>query len=223
MFKIALSLLASSVFLSASQQLVLVMAEDVNHSSGILQRYEKNGVWRKVGPAVSVMLGRNGLGYAEGKEPLKFEGDGRTPAGKFSISAAFGYDDVPNSLMPYLHADEHLICVDDANDPQYNRIVIQTDSILPKSFEWMRRQDEVYRNGAVIDYNRERAAGRGSCIFIHLNHPDHRPTSGCTAMDETPLKELLGWLDPQKRPIIVQIPRCDCAEYQKEFDGIECE
>ncbi len=87
----------------------------------------------------------------------------------------------------------------------------------------MRRNDRVYRNGAVIGYNRERVSGRGSCIFFHLNHADKRPTSGCTAMEEQPLLELIRWLDPTKKPTLVQIPKSECVRYQKEFVGIVCE
>lgn len=210
-------------FLSASEQLIVVIAEDMNRSEGMLQRYEKADVWEKTGAAVPVVLGRNGLGYAQGSEPLKREGDGRTPAGVFAISSTFGYEDAPNSKMPYLHADEHLICVDDPEDSRYNRIIRYEGEEFPKSYERMRREDEVYRNGAVIEYNALGEKGRGSCIFIHLNHPDSRPTSGCTAMEETPLKEVIGWLDPRKKPMILQIPKSDCAGYQQEFGGIACE
>ena len=222
MTKITLFLILFSVASFASEQLILVMAEDINRSSGTLQRYEKRGEWEKVGSPVSVTLGRNGMGYARGTEPLKVEGDGRTPSGEFAIRTTFGYDDAPNSAMPYLHADEHLICVDDPDDPRYNRIVRTDGGKLPASFEWMRREDDVYRDGVVIDYNGAGEKGRGSCIFIHRNHDDRRPTSGCTAMDETPLKELLGWLDPAKEPVIVQIPKSECEHYRKKFSGVDC-
>lgn len=210
-------------FLSASEQLIVVIAEDMNRSEGLLQRYTKEILWQKNGSSIPVILGRNGLGYAQGGEPLKQEGDGRTPAGVFSISSTFGYSEIPNSAMPYLYADENLICVDDPEDSRYNRIVQHRGGEFPKSYERMRRDDEVYRNGAVINYNGAGEKGRGSCIFIHLNHSDNHPTSGCTAMEEAALKEVIGWLDPQKKPIILQIPKSDCTEYQKEFQGITCE
>jgi D-alanyl-D-alanine dipeptidase len=31
-------------------------------------------------------------------------------------------------------------------------------------------------------------------------------TEGCTALDDTPLESLLVWLDPAKRPVLVQLP-----------------
>lgn len=220
MYKNFLSFLISAVF--PTEQLVVVVADDMNATTAHLQRYEKRGEWEKTGSPLTVTLGRNGLGYSSGKEPLKKEGDGRSPSGVFAIKAAFGYEGDPIGEMPYLHADEKLICVDDPGDERYNRIVTAGEP-MPKSFEWMRREDGVYRYGAVIDYNPQQEKGRGSCIFIHLNHFDRRPTSGCTAMDEGALVELLGWLDPDKKPRILQIPKSECSTYQKEFEGIECD
>lgn len=220
MYKNFISFLLS--WFSPSEQLVVVVSEDMNATTAQMQRYEKQGEWEKIGLPVSVTLGRSGLGYGSGKEPFKNEGDGRSPLGVFPITSTFGYDPASNRAMPYLHADEKLICIDDPGDPRYNRIVTADDNV-PKSFEWMHRQDGVYRYGAVIGYNTEGEKGRGSCIFIHLNHPDKRPTSGCTAMEEAPLLELLEWLDPDKNPQILQIPKSECAEYKKVFEGIECD
>lgn len=225
MFKI-ITLLSLSLGLSsliASEQLIVVLSAELNATNGTMQRYEKEKVWRKIGEEIPVVLGRNGLGYSDQKNPLKKEGDGRSPAGVFPISSTFGYDEHPNSAMPYHYADEKLICVDDIEDERYNTFALLDPLTPPKSFENMRRSDDVYRNGAVIGYNTSGEKGRGSCIFIHLNHSDHRPTSGCTAMDEAPLIELLHWLDPQKNPQILQIPKSECENYQKELEGITCE
>jgi L,D-peptidoglycan transpeptidase YkuD (ErfK/YbiS/YcfS/YnhG family) len=215
--------LSTLSLLSASEQLVVVLSPEINATTASMQRYEKQNIWVKTGEKIPVILGRSGLGYVNHKIPLKNEGDGRSPAGLFSITSIFGYDEHPNSGMPYYHADEKLICVDDVEDSRYNTFALLDPLNPPKSFELMHRNDEVYRNGAVIGYNAKGEKGRGSCIFIHLNHSDHRPTSGCTAMDETPLKEMIRWLDPKKNPRILQIPLSDCAEYQKEFVGIKCE
>lgn len=220
----SLFLIFASFFpLFGGEQLLVVSVESLEATQGELQRYENQGRWIKAGDPIPVTLGRSGLGYASGNEPLKREGDGRTPAGVFAITETFGYDDVPNSRLPYRHADEKLICVDDADDPLYNRIVSHEGGERPKSYERMRREDDVYRHGAVIGYNAQGEKGRGSCIFLHINHPDRHPTSGCTAMDEEALKEVLRWLDPQKQPVIVQMIKSECREYRKRFEGIECD
>lgn len=204
-------------------QLVVVVAPQMNATTGILKRYEKDaGRYIRIGSAYSVVLGRNGLAWAQGEEDLKKDGDGKSPAGVFPIRFTFGYEPLGIGAMPHLYADKKLICIDDVNDSRYNQIA-SLDEARPESFEWMRRDDGVYRYGAVIGYNEERVRGKGSCIFFHLNHPDKRPTSGCTAMDETPLLELLRWLDSQQKPHVLQIPYDECPKYQKRFEGIECE
>lgn len=206
-----------------SQQLVVVISPEMNATTAVMTRYEnESGTYRAVSLAIPVILGRSGLGWDKNREPLKREGDGRSPAGLYDISATFGEDVYPNSSMPYWFADDKLICIDDVNDSKYNTMGYLEGASAPKSYELMRREDSVYRNGAVIDYNRERVSGRGSCIFFHLSHPDKRPTSGCTAMEEQPLLEMIRWFDPSKKPKLLQIPRSECEKYQKEFVGIEC-
>jgi len=226
MLKITFSLTLSYMLstLLASEQLVVVVSPELNATSGSLQRYEKQKSWMKIGDKTPVMLGRSGLGYVAFKQPLKNEGDGRSPAGVFPLISTFGYDQNTTFKLPYWHADENLYCIDDINDTRYNKILrIYDKNALPRSYEVMRRLDGVYRYGAVIGYNPSAQSGRGSCIFIHLNHADKHPTSGCTAMDEIPLRTLLEWLDGAKKPQILQIVKSECGKYQKEFEGIECE
>ena len=206
-----------------SQQLVVVISPEVNATTAVMTRYENEaGTYRAVSSSIPVILGRSGLGWDKNREPLKREGDGRSPAGLYNISATFGEDVHSNSSMPYWFADDKLICIDDVNDSKYNTMGYLEGSSVPKSYELMRREDRVYRNGAVIDYNHERVSGRGSCIFFHLSHPDKRPTSGCTAMEEQPLLEMIRWFDPHKNPKLLQIPKSECENYQKEFVGIDC-
>jgi L,D-peptidoglycan transpeptidase YkuD (ErfK/YbiS/YcfS/YnhG family) len=226
MLKHSLAFLLSTFgsVLYGSEQLIVVLSPELNATNGTMQRYEKQEKWSKIGDQVPVTLGRSGLGYAAFKQPLKNEGDGRSPAGRFPITATFGHDQNTTFKLPYWYADENLYCIDDMNDSRYNKIVrIFDKSSLPASYEVMRRSDGVYRYGAVIGYNDSAQMGRGSCIFIHLNHSDKRPTSGCTAMDEAPLVELLRWLDPLKKPQILQIMKSECGKYREEFPSIVCE
>lgn len=226
MLKIIPILMSVFTFLSlaASEQLIVVLSPELNATTASMQRYEKNKRWIKIGDKVPVTLGRSGLGYTAFKAPLKNEGDGRSPAGLFSITSIFGYDQNTTFKLPYWHADDNLYCIDDVNDSRYNKMLrIYEKSSLPSSYEIMHRPDGVYRYGAVIGYNDIAQRGRGSCIFIHLNHGDKHPTSGCTAMDEVPLIELLTWLDPQKKPQILQILKSECRKYKEEFEGVECE
>ena len=151
---------------------------------------------------------------ALGSGPMKREGDGKAPAGVFALGPAFAYD--PKELgpvrMPVLLADANLICVDDAASPSYNtlldaRTMPNTPSATP-SHEDMRRPDDQYRFGLVVQHNQAPVApGAGSCIFLHIWRTPQTATTGCTAMAKPHLKALIARLDPAKKPLLVQLPK----------------
>jgi D-alanyl-D-alanine dipeptidase len=77
----------------------------------------------------------------------------------------------------------------------------------------MRRADDLYRWGILVDHNANPpVAGGGSCIFMHIWRGPGQPTVGCTAMAQADLELLLGWLDPERKPLLVQLP---ATQYQK--------
>jgi hypothetical protein len=86
--------------LDGSMQMVLVVTPAWDSTSGSLRRFERQtprGPWRQVGGLVPVVVGRTGvawdgqLGSAQAGEPVKHEGDGRSPAGVFPLDTAFGF------------------------------------------------------------------------------------------------------------------------------------
>jgi D-alanyl-D-alanine dipeptidase len=182
----------------------------------MLQRYEKeNGTWHKVGKPVAVKLGRNGLGWGRGLHTIpkgatyiKKEGDGRAPAGIFSLKQAFGY--APFEVKyPYKVYKETDHCVDDVHSKLYNKIVDSTRVRIDyKSKEHMKFPKDYYKYGIVVNHNHIDEAGAipgaGSCIFIHIKDV---PTAGCTVMDEEEMKEVIRWLDMKKHPLLVQGPQ----------------
>jgi L,D-peptidoglycan transpeptidase YkuD (ErfK/YbiS/YcfS/YnhG family) len=216
---------------SASEQLILIVSDDFNNTHGVLSRYEKQQErFRQVGEKVPVNLGRNGLAWGIGEsgflpkadEPVKKEGDGRAPAGIFKITKAFGYAPQINTKMPYIQADKELVCVDDSQSDEYNRIININGGSNPVSFEWMRRKDDLYKIGLVIGHNSEAKKEAGSCIFFHIRKSEDAPTAGCSAMREEDLSTLMGWLDPAKNPKLVQIPRSYCPQAESLYRGIRC-
>jgi L,D-peptidoglycan transpeptidase YkuD (ErfK/YbiS/YcfS/YnhG family) len=62
-----------------------------------------------------------------------------------------------------------------------------------------------YKLGAVIAHNPRNQPGLGSCIFLHVWQGKDIPTSGCTAMSEPHLRQVLTWLDPAADPRLVQL------------------
>ena len=133
MKKILLSLSVSFMTLQAqlpnTKQLIVVSTKNWSTPNGTLQRYEKTDTWHKVGKAIEIKLGRNGLGWGIGlhtipkdAKVIKHEGDGKAPAGIFTLKQAFGYFplvvDYPYEV--YKSTDH---CVDDVNAKLYNKIV----------------------------------------------------------------------------------------------------
>ncbi len=215
----------------ASEQLVLIVSRDFNTTQAVLTRYEREGKsFKEVGESIPVNLGRNGLAWGIGKpgftpkpgEPVKHEGDGRAPAGIFSIQKAFGYAPSVMTKMPYIQADSDLICVDDSLSRDYNTILDINESDAPKSFEWMHRDDKLYKIGLVIGHNTKAKKRAGSCIFFHIRKSETAPTAGCSAMKEEDLRTLMEWLDPAKDPEVIQIPRRYCPQAEDLYDGIVC-
>jgi D-alanyl-D-alanine dipeptidase len=208
--------------LSPSRQLLVVTSPDWNAVEGNLQRYERAGPhkpWKTVGDPITIVVGKNGLGWGAGVvpvegmspgDPIKKEGDGKAPAGIFRLSTAFGYAPQEESgwTMPYVPLTPTVECVDDTSSKYYNR-VLDRGTVAPdwNSSEHMRRDDELYRWGIVVDHNADPIKpGGGSCIFMHIWRGRGQGTVGCTAMPQEELEAVLGWLDPRKEPLFVQLP-----------------
>lgn len=229
--KLFLPLSLTFNFAHASEQLILIVSDDFNNTHAVLTRYEKEqNSYKHIGEKIIVNIGRSGLAWGIGEngltpkpdEPLKREGDGKAPAGIFKISKAFGYASTVKTKMPYLQADKELICVDDSNSRDYNKILDKSRSDDPKSFEWMKRDDDLYKIGLVVEHNSIAKKGAGSCIFFHIRKSEDAPTAGCSAMKEEDLDAIIKWLDPTKEPKVVQIPRSYCLQAQDLYNGIIC-
>lgn len=206
--------------LAAARQLLVVTGEGWDAPGGVLRLFERDeagGAWRPAGEPVLVVLGKKGLAWGRGLHSVpagavqKREGDGRAPAGVFELGEAFGYapkDELPPIRLDYRQAVDSLKCVDDSASSHYNAILDQA-TVTPdwQSVEDMRRQDDLYRYGLFVRHNSpDPLPGGGSCIFIHVWRGEGQGTAGCTAMAEARVASLLTWLDPAKRPLLVQFP-----------------
>ncbi|MGA2834211.1 MAG: hypothetical protein ABSE55_14170 [Terracidiphilus sp.] len=217
--------------LHSSIQILVVTTQDWNAVDGVLQAYERpraHKKWKAVGGPIAVVVGKNGLGWGVGlasisdeksrtaNDPVKHEGDGKSPAGVFRLSTSFGYaaEKQAGWKMPFVSLTPSVECVDDASSKFYNR-VLDRATVEPdwNSSEHMLRPDELYRWGLVVDHNTDPTTpGTGSCIFLHIWTGPGQGTTGCTAMTQEHLEGALAWLDPAKSPLLVQLPR---AEYKK--------
>jgi D-alanyl-D-alanine dipeptidase len=230
--------------LVGSTQLIVVTTSNWGAVEGQLQRFERNNVyepWRPFGEPIPIVVGRNGMGWGIGRvaagdsnvrlssDPVKKEGDGKSPAGIFDLGTAFGYSTqaLPGSKLPYLALTESIECVDDVHSKYYNRIVDRS-AVTPdwNSSEHMRDTGESYRWGLVVDHNGTTARsnehspepGGGSCVFLHIWRDESHGTAGCTAMSQVNVETLLTWLDPKRRPLLLQLPMADYERLNERWN-----
>lgn len=191
-----LTAVAATIYLSGctDKQNIVVTPLEHNNSKATVELYE-NGVKKM---AFEALLGRNGVA----KMGEKKEGDGKTPSGKYPLTALFGNNDV-NQKMPFIKTHPNLYCIDDSKSINYNRIIDANKTVKDyDSFEYMLREDGQYDVGAVIDYNEKGEPMRGSCIFIHIQKSDTSPTAGCIALRKEDIVKLLNAIDKTKNPTV---------------------
>lgn len=198
-------------FIPADCNLLLwVQVAEPTDTIAILVAFERQaGEWKST-DTVTVSIGRNGIAAAADWQSIlplkrtKQEGDGCSPAGLFPLLFAFGYAPVVPTNMEYRTMQEDDICVDDQFSADYNQHVSRVES-KNNSHEKMRRQDEQYKLGVWVGYNTDPIVpGNGSCIFLHIWKTNMAPTSGCTAMAEQDMKDLIHWLDKDAHPYLLQ-------------------
>jgi L,D-peptidoglycan transpeptidase YkuD (ErfK/YbiS/YcfS/YnhG family) len=158
--------------------------------------------WRQAMEPMNAVVGRNGFAKAGEKR----EGDGRTPSGLYRLGMAFGYAPSAATKMPYRQALADDLWVDDASAPDYNRWVKQNET-RALSYEKMKRDDDLYQYGIVIEYNTDPVVkGYGSAIFLHIWAGAKSSTAGCVAVSEEDILKILAWLDPAAYPVILINP-----------------
>ena len=200
-----------SIFINLlyARQIILVVANDFNSTTAQLSCIEDG---KTIYKNIPVNLGKNGLGWGVGlvefshdkNEPIKKEGDKKAPAGIFKLSEVFGYEKI-DTKMKFLKATKELICVDDSNSKNYNFII--KNNHKEKSYEVLKRDDNLYKIGIVVEHNKKQIPFRGSCIFLHVQRDKNSATVGCTSMSEENIKKIASWLDKEKNPILIQITK----------------
>ena len=213
--------------LNKSEQCLVVVTDNWGATKGVLRAFERNratGTWKDRGPEIPVVVGKKGLGQGLGLVVIEFkgarrkkEGDNKAPAGIFRLSSAFGYAPRQSARwiqLPYLTLSKTIEGIDDPKSRYYAQLVDRSKIPHPDwhSSEQMLRKDALYKWGVVVEHNARAVRGAGSCIFLHIWKDSSSATAGCTAMREKDLVILIRWLDPKRRPILVQMPR---AEYNR--------
>ena len=102
-----------------------------------------DAAWQRSGPPEPAVVGAAGIGWSEDfdylakkDEPVKREGDKRTPAGIFRVAGPFGFE--PNKISGYTKLEPgRSFCVDDPTSLLYGRIVSKQLAAKVKSSEDM--------------------------------------------------------------------------------------
>jgi D-alanyl-D-alanine dipeptidase len=203
-------------YLQNNNQLLFVKTDSDSTIHGqmfLCERKNAHKHWRVV-DSFNVVVGRNGLGKdafssinLNNITTTKHEGDGKSPAGIFKLGKVFSYHDVKNLKMPFVKVDTNFYCVDDVASSYYNTLIRQdTAQHNFNSFEYMKRNDELYEYGVWVLYNSNPVtAGNGSCIFLHIWRNENSGTAGCTAMAKENMLKLIHWLNAKKNPVLLQI------------------
>lgn len=160
---------------------------------------KQKGIWQAVLEPFDAVAGEKGFA----KQGEKKEGDGKTPSGIYPLKTAFGYESTVKTKMPYRQASADDVWVDDPESPDYNHWVKKQDTHAA-SFELMKRNDNLYKLGVVIEYNTDPVIkGYGSAIFLHIWKGEGITTAGCVAVSEENIVKILEWLDPAASPLII--------------------
>ncbi|MGD9784969.1 MAG: L,D-transpeptidase family protein [Hyphomicrobiaceae bacterium] len=200
--------------LNDTLRLLMVTADGIDRASATLARFERvspDGAWRPVGPPRPSVVGLKGLAWGAGfrhmarpGEPLKQEGDKRSPMGVYRVGAPFGRD--AQTLPGYLKLKlgEH-VCVEEPTSRSYGRIVPGSTVEPGVRYDEMAKE-ALYRRGFVVDYPADGANEAGSCIFLHVWRRPDKGTAGCVGMEEADVTALRTWVSAKPSAIAILTP-----------------
>lgn len=214
--------------LSKSKQLIIVTTPTMDSVMGEAQRFTRssiNNMWKAEGKPIPVVVGKKGVAWDRQFNHLndaslvKQEGDSKTPLGIYEIGPSFGFDEVSPFKADYFPLNDTSVCVDDVKSDFYNKLV-DSKSVAGKDWDSgeQMRQVPQYQYGAIVQYNTHPLThGAGSCIFLHIWKGPTTGTAGCIAMEASNLKNLLSWLDPSQKPLMVVLPKSDYSQLKAKW------
>jgi len=203
-------------------QVIVVTAPSWRSSHATLRAYERDGKggWRQVVDATPARLGWSGLYLADQRR----QGTGKTPAGTFAIPSAFGRLPDPGTALPYTQFDRNDAWTYNPRRPATYNIFQTVDTSWRTYGSYVERlwsYGKQYRYVAVLDYNLPSGPIRrgpdgvrrttqpadtkaGGGIFLHVTNGT--ATAGCVAIPQSVMRDVLTWLDPKRKPVIVVGP-----------------
>jgi L,D-peptidoglycan transpeptidase YkuD (ErfK/YbiS/YcfS/YnhG family) len=171
----------------SAEQAVVVIGEghDANRSTVVLYSRDLGSGWQRArGPWPA----RNAL---HGWSAHHRIGDLRSPEGVYGLTDAGGRRPDPGTRLPY---DRNSVFV--APGTGFN------GESLAGAFDYVVAINYNRESGTTpLDWTRPLGAERGGGVWFHVDHGG--PTHGCVSLPESRMKELLRWLDPAKKPVVV--------------------
>lgn len=189
--------------LHRATRLIVITVPDMNSVKATMHTFERetpaDATWRRAGPPEPAVVGSAGIGWAKtfshlGKkgEPIKMEGDKRTPAGIFRLSGSFGMEQ--RRLRNFVKlAPGRNFCVRDPRSAYYGQVIERSRLRSLRGAEDM-AQNATLRRGIFVDYPALPAAKAGSCIFLHVWESDATGTEGRIAVAEDRVNVLQDWI-----------------------------
>lgn len=217
---------------SKTKQLLIGIAPSWDSSYVTLSLYEKKfKKWKKVSSTWKGRLGRGGLAWGRGMNPvpsgvrMKKEGDWRAPAGVFDIGVgAWGYAPSIRKCqgLQYVQITTRDMWYEDVSSSLYNqyRRLDHEPRTKDEKRAQMRQDDHAHSLKLFIAHNAAPNAtpGMGSSIFFHIwRGGGSKPTAGCTTMSEGNLKSLIAKVDPEKHPVYVLLPQSEYDNYRSAW------
>ena len=214
--------------LNVAKQIMLVITDDWNTVGANMYCFDIDecGNYQDRLSMIPVVIGKNGLAWSDEKFQLlepqiatKTEGDSKAPAGIFTLGKMFGFAaEINKSYTDYVQINNCVECIDDIKSKHYNHIV-DSQNI---SHDWSSSEKmstiNIYKYGIEVLHNRTPTKhGNGSCIFMHIWKGEDIGTEGCTAMSESNMIDVLKWLDYNKNPVLVQLPKNIYKQVQQEW------
>jgi D-alanyl-D-alanine dipeptidase len=188
--------------LHRATRLIIVTVPSMTSVKATLHTFERrtpaDATWLRSGPPEAAVVGAAGIGWSEDfdylakkDEPIKHEGDKRTPAGIFRVAGPIGFED--SKLPGYTKMQPgRSFCVDDPTSLLYGKIVSKQLATKVKSAEDMSALPGLKR-GLLVDYPARRGAKAGSCIFIHVWDGPAAGTKARIGMPEERVSVLQEW------------------------------
>ncbi|HZX39893.1 MAG TPA: L,D-transpeptidase family protein [Streptomyces sp.] len=172
---------------ASNRQAVMVVGNHPNSNQSVALLYERDPVrgWKHVfGPWPA----RNALlGWTDDHRVA----DNRSPIGVFGLTDAGGKLPDPGTKLPYDQEPAF-----DAPGTGFEGEPLEGSFDHVVAINYNRKP-----GNTPLDWTRPLGAEKGGGIWIHVDHGG--PTQGCVSLPLARMKDLLRWLDPAKRPVVV--------------------